>query len=81
MDSAYVYHLIFLVTRLIINDIDYNTAYSICTKSSSYTCPRTISRYVAKSQGRRQHVGWCRSGRKLRFNINCLNKEVTLDAP
>ena len=51
------------------SDFDYNTAYSIYSKSSLYTCPRTISRYVAKSQGRCQHVGWCRSGRKLRLNI------------
>ena len=34
----------------------------------SYTCPRTIRWYVAKSQGRRQHVG---SGRKRRFHRYC----------
>ena len=34
----------------------------------TYTCPRTIRRYVAKSQGRRWHVGWHRSGRKRRFH-------------
>ena len=34
----------------------------------TYTCFRTIRRYVAKSQGRRPHVGWHRSGRKRRFH-------------
>ena len=39
----------------------------------TFTCPRTIRRYVAKSQGRRRHVGWHRSGRKRRFHSSSVH--------
>ena len=42
----------------------------------TYTCPRTIRRYVAKSQGRRRHVGWYQLGRKRRFHKPYKNSKL-----